>query len=79
MSMSVRRVLLGPRAALGLLQLLEEVSEHGVPGALHVHTQLLRLARGWLLGEHGNEPAVQGRAQSVITLASELRLATRES
>ena len=43
------------------------------------HTQLLRLARGWLLGEHGNEPAVQGRAQSVITLASELRLATRES
>jgi hypothetical protein len=43
------------------------------------HTNLLRLARGWLLGEHGNEPAVQGRAQSVITLASELRLATRES
>jgi hypothetical protein len=43
------------------------------------HTQLLRLARAWLLGEHGNEPAVQGRAQSVITLASELRLATRES
>jgi hypothetical protein len=43
------------------------------------HTQLLRLARGWLLGEHGNEPAVQGRAQAIITLASELRLATRES
>ena len=43
------------------------------------HTQLLRLARGWLLGEHGNDPNVQGRAQSVITLASELRLATRES
>ena len=43
------------------------------------HTQLLRLARGWLLSEHGNDPNVQGRAQSVITLASELRLATRES
>lgn len=43
------------------------------------HTQLLRLARGWLLGEHGNDPHVQGRAQSVITLASEMRLATRES
>lgn len=43
------------------------------------HTNLLRLARGWLLGEHGNDPNVQGRAQSVITLASELRLATRES
>lgn len=43
------------------------------------HTQLLRLARGWLLGEHGTDPHVQGRAQSVITLASELRLATRES
>ena len=43
------------------------------------HTQLLRLARGWLLGEHGNDPNVQGRAQSVINLASELRLATRES
>ena len=43
------------------------------------HTQLLRLARAWLLGEHGNEPNVQGRAQSVISLASELRLATRES
>jgi len=43
------------------------------------HTQLLRLARGWLLGEHGNEPAVQGRAQAIIHLASELRLATRES
>lgn len=43
------------------------------------HTQLLRLARAWLLGEHGNEPNVQGRAQSVIHLASELRLATRES
>lgn len=43
------------------------------------HTQLLRLAQGWLLGEHGTDPHVQGRAQSVITLASELRLATRES
>lgn len=43
------------------------------------HTNLLRLARGWLLGEHGNDPNVQGRAQSVIHLASELRLATRES
>jgi hypothetical protein len=43
------------------------------------HTQLLRLARGWLLGEQGNEPNVQGRAQAIITLASELRLATRES
>ncbi len=43
------------------------------------HTQLLRLARAWLLGEHGNEPNVQGRAQAIITLASELRLATRES
>lgn len=43
------------------------------------HTQLLRLARAWLLGEHGNDPNVQGRAQSVIALASELRLATRES
>jgi len=43
------------------------------------HTQLLRLARGWLLGSEGNDPNVQGRAQSVINLASELRLATRES
>ena len=43
------------------------------------HTQLLRLARAWLLGEHGNEPNVIGRAQAVISLASELRLATRES
>jgi hypothetical protein len=43
------------------------------------HTQLLRLARGWLLGEHGNDSNVQGRAQAIITLASELRLATRES
>ena len=43
------------------------------------HTNLLRLARGWLLGSDGNEPNVQGRAQAIITLASELRLATRES
>lgn len=43
------------------------------------HTNLLRLARGWLLSEHGNDPNIQGRAQSVIHLASELRLATRES
>ena len=43
------------------------------------HTQLLRLARGWLLGEHGNDSNVQGRAQAIIHLASELRLATRES
>jgi hypothetical protein len=43
------------------------------------HTQLLRLARAWLLGEHGNDPNVQTRAQTVISLASELRLATRES
>jgi hypothetical protein len=43
------------------------------------HTQLLRLARGWLLGSEGHDPNVQGRAQSVIHLASELRLATRES
>ncbi len=43
------------------------------------HTQLLRLARSWLLGEHGNDPNVQTRAQTVISLASELRLATRES
>ena len=43
------------------------------------HTQLLRLARGWLLGEHGNDPNVIGRAQAVVSLASELRLATRES
>ena len=43
------------------------------------HTQLLRLARAWLLGEHGNEPNVIGRAQAVISLASELRLAPRES
>lgn len=43
------------------------------------HTQLLRLARGWLLGTEGNDPNVIGRAQAVISLASELRLATRES
>ena len=43
------------------------------------HTQLLRLARGWLLGEHGNDPNVIQRAQALIHLASELRLATRES
>lgn len=43
------------------------------------HTNLLRLARGWLLGEHGNDPNVIGRAQAVVSLASELRLATRES
>jgi hypothetical protein len=43
------------------------------------HTNLLRLARAWLLGEHGNDTNVQGRAQAIIHLASELRLATRES
>ena len=43
------------------------------------HTQLLRLARGWLLGSEGNDSNVQGRAQAIIHLASELRLATRES
>lgn len=43
------------------------------------HTTLLKLARGWLLGSEGNDPNIQGRAQSVIHLASELRLATRES
>jgi hypothetical protein len=43
------------------------------------HTQLLRLARGWLLGSEGNDSNVQGRAQAIISLASELRLATRES
>lgn len=43
------------------------------------HTQLLRLARGWLLGAEGSEPTVVQRAQALISLASELRLATRES
>ncbi len=43
------------------------------------HTQLLRLARGWLLGNEGSEPTVVQRAQALISLASELRLATRES
>jgi hypothetical protein len=43
------------------------------------HTQLLRLARGWLLGEHGGDTNVIQRAQALVTLASELRLATRES
>ena len=43
------------------------------------HTQLLRLARGWLLGSEGSEPTVVQRAQALISLASELRLATRES
>ena len=43
------------------------------------HTQLLRLARGWLLGSEGNDPNVIQRAQALISLASELRLATRES
>jgi hypothetical protein len=43
------------------------------------HTQLLKIARGWLLGSEGNDSNVQGRAQAIITLASELRLATRES
>ena len=43
------------------------------------HTQLLRLARGFLLGSEGNDSNVQGRAQAIIHLASELRLATRES
>lgn len=43
------------------------------------HTQLLRLARGWLLGTEGSDPNVIHRVQAVISLASELRLATRES
>ncbi|MFM2151622.1 MAG: hypothetical protein RL199_57 [Pseudomonadota bacterium] len=43
------------------------------------HTQLLKIARGFLLGSEGNDSNVQGRAQAIITLASELRLATRES
>ncbi len=43
------------------------------------HTNLLRLARGWLLGEHGGDTNVIQRAQALVTLASELRLATRES
>jgi hypothetical protein len=43
------------------------------------HTQLLRLAQSWLLGSEGKDPNVQTRAQTVISLASELRLATRES
>ena len=43
------------------------------------HTQLLRLAQSWLLSSEGNDSNVQGRAQAIIHLASELRLATRES
>lgn len=43
------------------------------------HLTMLRLARGWLLSEHGNDPTVIQRAQALVTLASELRLATRES
>lgn len=43
------------------------------------HTQLLRLARGWLLSTEGSDPNVIHRVQAVISLASELRLATRES
>jgi hypothetical protein len=43
------------------------------------HTQLLKIARGFLLGSEGNDSNVQGRAQAIIHLASELRLATRES
>jgi hypothetical protein len=43
------------------------------------HTQLLKVARGWLLGEHGEDTNVIQRAQALISLASELRLATRES
>ena len=43
------------------------------------HTNLLRLARGWLLGSEGSDPTVVQRAQALISLASELRLATRES
>ena len=34
------------------------------------HTQLLRLARAWLLGSEGNDSNVQGRAQAIIHLAS---------
>jgi hypothetical protein len=43
------------------------------------HTQLLKIARGFLLGSEGSEPTVVQRAQALISLASELRLATRES
>jgi len=43
------------------------------------HTQLLRLAQNLLLGSEGNDPNVVNRVQAVIHLASELRLATRES
>jgi hypothetical protein len=43
------------------------------------HTQLLRLAQKLLLGSEGNDPNVVNRVQAVIHLASELRLATRES
>ena len=43
------------------------------------HTQLLRLAKAWLIGPDGDDSNVQGRAQAIIHLASELRLATRES
>jgi hypothetical protein len=42
-------------------------------------TQLLRLAQNLLLGSQGNDPNVVNRVQAVIHLASELRLATRES
>jgi hypothetical protein len=43
------------------------------------HTQILRLAQSWLLSSEGKDPNVIQRAQALVTLASELRLATRES
>jgi len=43
------------------------------------HTQLLRIAQNLLLGSEGKDPNVIQRAQALISLASELRLATRES
>ena len=43
------------------------------------HTQLLRIAQNLLLGSEGKAPNVIQRAQALISLASELRLATRES
>ena len=43
------------------------------------HTQLLRIAQNLLLGSEGSDPTVVQRAQALISLASELRLATRES
>jgi len=43
------------------------------------HTQLLRLAQNLLLSSEGKDPNVIQRAQALISLASELRLATRES